>query len=319
MARLPYQVLVILYIHNENGTRYCIFERESPKHQVQFIAGGGENNETPLQTAMREVYEESGINDVSFQQLTSICYIPTNIFSESQRQIWGKDVLVIPEYSFGARVKSDKVTISNEHVGHQWVSYDEAIRQLKWDSNKTALYELNCRLAMSDMPEMTAEEAVIIIKLLEDNGIEVYVDGGWGVDALLGKQTRKHEDLDVALPHRFVSKLRELLESRGYQDVPRSDTRDCNFVLSDDKGHFIDIHTYTLDENGRNIFGIAYEPRHLAGFGTINAYPVKCPPPDVMVEFHTGYDVDENDFHDIKELCERFGFPLPKDYERFCK
>ena len=33
-------------------------------------------------------------------------------------------------------------------------------------------------------PEMTAENAAEIIKLLEQNDIEVYVDGGWGVDAL---------------------------------------------------------------------------------------------------------------------------------------
>ena len=124
--------------------------------------------------------------------------------------------------------------------------------------------------------EMTAENAVEIIKLLEQNGIEVYVDGGWGVDALLSEQTRKHDDLDIALPHRFVPKLREILETRGYDDVPRADSRDCNFVLGDDKGHLLDIHSYTFDDNGKNIFGVAYEPRHLTGTGTINGHPVRC-------------------------------------------
>jgi lincosamide nucleotidyltransferase A/C/D/E len=166
-------------------------------------------------------------------------------------------------------------------------------------------------------PEMTADDAVMIIKLLEQNGIEVYVDGGWGVDALLCEQTRKHEDIDIALPHKYVGKIRELLEERGYRDVPRDDTRDCNFVLGDDKGRLVDIHTYTFDENGANIFGVAYEPRHLTGSGKINGYPVKCPPPDVMVEFHTGYAVDADDYRDTKALCERFNIPLPKDYENF--
>ena len=166
-------------------------------------------------------------------------------------------------------------------------------------------------------PEMTAEDAVKIIMLLEQNGIEVYVDGGWGVDALLGRQTRKHDDLDIALPHRFVPKLRELLEAHGYKDVPRSDTRDCNFVLGDDQGHLVDVHSYTFDEDGTNIFGVAYEPHHLTGVGTINGYPVKGVPPDVMVEFHTGYDVDKDDYRDVKALCERFGIPLPKEYETY--
>jgi len=166
-------------------------------------------------------------------------------------------------------------------------------------------------------PQMTANDVVEIIKLIEQNGIEVYVDGGWGVDALLGEQTRIHEDLDIAVPHKFVPKLRELLEARGYKDVPRDDTRDCNFVLGDDKGHLVDIHSYTFDENGENIYGVAYKPHHLTGTGTINGYPVKCPPPDVMVEFHTGYELDETDYHDTKALCERFSFLLPRDYDKF--
>ena len=165
--------------------------------------------------------------------------------------------------------------------------------------------------------EMTADNAIEIIKLLEQNGIEVYVDGGWGVDALLGEQTRKHDDLDIALPHKFVPLLRELFESRGYKDIPRDDTRDCNFVLGDDNGNLIDVHSYTFDENGKHIFGVAYEPRHFTGTGTINGYTVKCIPPDIMVEFHTGYEVDENDYLDVKALCNRFNIPMPSIYEKF--
>lgn len=166
-------------------------------------------------------------------------------------------------------------------------------------------------------PEMTAENAVEIIKLMEQNGIEVYIDGGWGVDALLGEQTRKHDDLDIALPHKYVPKLREIFESLGYKDVPRDDTRECNFVLGDDEGRQVDIHSYTFDESGKNIFGVAYEPHQLTGTGTINGYPVKCIPPDVMVEFHTGYEVDENDYLDVKALCDRFNIPMPSIYEKF--
>ena len=146
MSRLPYQVLVILYLKKDNSIRYCIFERAGPKSQVQFISGGGEDNELPIDAAKREVLEEAGVNNAMFQQLTSVGYIPTNIFSETQREAWGSDIFVIPEYSFGSEVKSDVIQISDEHTGFKWVSYDEALQQLKWDSNKTALYELNCKL-----------------------------------------------------------------------------------------------------------------------------------------------------------------------------
>ena len=165
--------------------------------------------------------------------------------------------------------------------------------------------------------EMLAKDVVSLVQLCEENQIDIYVDVGWGVDALRGQETRLPGDLDVALPDKFVPKLRELLEARGYKDVERDDTRDCNFVLGDDKGHQIDIHTYTFDENGRNIFGVAYEPKHLTGTGTINGYPVKCIPPEVMVEFHSGYELDEDDYHDVKALCEKFGIELPEEYKKF--
>ena len=165
--------------------------------------------------------------------------------------------------------------------------------------------------------EMTAKYVVEFIKLLEQNQIDVYVDGGWGIDALLGEQTRKHGDLDIALPHEHVHKLRELLEARGYKDVPQNDTRDCNFVLGDDKHHAIDVHTYIFDEKGNNVFGVAYEPHHLTGTGTIDGYPVKCIPADVMVEFHSGYELDKNDYHDVQALCDKFGFELPEEYQKF--
>lgn len=78
---------------------------------------------------------------------------------------------------------------------------------------------------------MDAETVVALLDLFEANGIAVWLDGGWGVDALLGKQSRAHGDLDVALDHGDVARLRDLLTAREYHDVPRDDTRECNFVL----------------------------------------------------------------------------------------
>ena len=166
-------------------------------------------------------------------------------------------------------------------------------------------------------PTMSAPAVLSLLTLFEQHAIEVHVDGGWGVDALLGEQTRNHEDLDIALPHKYVPKLRALLAARGYAEVPRPDSWECNFVLGDAQGHLVDVHSYTFDDNGNNIFGVAYEPHHLTGNGTIGGHPVRTIPPDIMVEFHTGYDVDENDYRDVKALCERFGIALPVIYEKF--
>ncbi len=150
MGRAPFQVLVILYRKENSTVKYCVFERKEPMFQMQFIAGGGEDSEKPLEAAKRELFEETGIVNNNLQQLISMCYMPTKIFSDIQRKIWGENLYVIPEYSFGAEVFFEEIKLSDEHIGYHWVSYDEALRLLKWDSNKTALYELHSKITYNN-------------------------------------------------------------------------------------------------------------------------------------------------------------------------
>lgn len=164
---------------------------------------------------------------------------------------------------------------------------------------------------------MTAKDVIEFLELLWQHQIEVFIDGGWGVDALLGEQTRTHADLDIAIPHKEVEKIRELLEARGYQEVPRADSWECNFVLGDSQGHEIDIHTYIFDGDGNLIFGVEYPCDSLTGTGSVNGCPVQCITPEWMVKFHTGYPLDENDYRDVKALCQRFGLEMPPEYDGF--
>lgn len=166
---------------------------------------------------------------------------------------------------------------------------------------------------------MTAEDALHLLELFAQNNIEIWVDGGWGVDALLGEQTRLHTDLDIAIPHQAVPALRALLTERGYKDVPRDDSWECNFVLGDDHGREVDVHSCAFDADGNNIFGVAYPFDSLKGSGVINGYPVKCVTPEWMVKFHTGYPLDENDYHDVKLLCRKFGIEIPPEYDEFVR
>jgi lincosamide nucleotidyltransferase A/C/D/E len=162
-----------------------------------------------------------------------------------------------------------------------------------------------------------ARTAAELIQFLEQLGIEVYVDGGWAVDALLGVETRVHDDLDIAVPHRHVPELRALLAARGFEEQARDDAWECNFVLADKRGSKVDVHSYTLDDAGRNIFGVPYAGEHLTGRGSIDGYSVRCIAPEWLVKFHTGYKIDENDYHDVRLLCERFGIELPEEYRKF--
>lgn len=165
--------------------------------------------------------------------------------------------------------------------------------------------------------EIRAADVLEIVALFERNGVDLWIDGGWGVDALLGEQTRPHSDLDIAVHHEDLPRIRALLESIGFMDVPRPDTRDCNFVLSDSRGRQIDVHSFVFDENGNNIYGIEYPFDSLTGHGSVNGYPVKCITPEWMVKFHTGYEPDWDDYRDVLALCERFNIELPSVYEKF--
>lgn len=142
--REPYQILSIPYRIVDDTSLFCIFRRADSKYR-QFIAGGGENGESPIEAAIRETRKEIGVKPNNIKQLTCISYVPAEVIAESRRQHWDKNIYVIPEYSFAFECDSDP-TLSLEHIEHKWLTYDEARKLLKWDSNKVAMYEIKCRL-----------------------------------------------------------------------------------------------------------------------------------------------------------------------------
>jgi lincosamide nucleotidyltransferase A/C/D/E len=170
--------------------------------------------------------------------------------------------------------------------------------------------------------EFHVAEFVKLYTLLRDRGVDVWVDGGWGVDALLGEQTRSHRDLDLAVEARNEGGLRALLLSLGYADKPREDTSAWNYVLADAAGHEVDVHVITFDERGNGIYGPPedgemYPASALTGLGTIGGLQVRCIAAADRIKFHTGYEIGEKDYHDVAALSAKFGLALPVEYSRF--
>ena len=169
---------------------------------------------------------------------------------------------------------------------------------------------------------MNAADVLSLYNALANLGVEIWIDGGWGVDALLEKQTRTHKDLDIVIQQQDVTKLRALLESQGYQEIKLEIARPHNFVLADDHGHEIDVHVIVLDEVGNGIYGPAengemYPVDGLAGIGNITGQTVKCISARWTINFHSGYELKEKDYQDVSALCEKFGIELPSEYEHF--
>jgi lincosamide nucleotidyltransferase A/C/D/E len=167
--------------------------------------------------------------------------------------------------------------------------------------------------------EMTAADMCRLLDLVESLGIEIWLDGGWAVDAWLGRQTRRHADVDIVIERSELATLADALRVRGYRDVPRDDTRPWNFVLGDPAGHEVDVHVIELASDGTGIYGprppeFTFPADSLSAVTMLCGRPVRAIPPHRLVEFHGGYEPDDDDRADVLALCERFDIEIPPTY-----
>jgi lincosamide nucleotidyltransferase A/C/D/E len=166
-------------------------------------------------------------------------------------------------------------------------------------------------------------DLVEIVDILEHARIDVWVDGGWAVDALVGGRTRDHADLDLALRTPQFAAAREALAASGFELVRNDGPH--NVVMLDGRGRLVDVHAFddavtTIGHDGIERCagdGLAYEARGFDGVGEVAGRTVRCISPDTLMRYHAGYEVDADDFHDVGLLHERFGIPIPADYRAF--
>jgi lincosamide nucleotidyltransferase A/C/D/E len=164
-----------------------------------------------------------------------------------------------------------------------------------------------------------AADVIEILDALDAAGVASWLDGGWGVDALLGQQTRAHQDVDLVVELKDVATMRATLDASGFElieGVPES-----NFVLRDGRGREIDVHPVRFDAAGNGIYRMEdgddwiYAAAGFAGRGSIAGRRVSCLTPEMQMVGHAGgYAPHETDFHDMRLLHERFGTPLLGPY-----
>jgi lincosamide nucleotidyltransferase A/C/D/E len=157
--------------------------------------------------------------------------------------------------------------------------------------------------------------------------------GGWGIDALLGQQTRHHKDLDVILLLDDVVRMCALLSRAGYclnelwsENRWTLDAQGIEiataFVLRDSGGHELDVHAIRLDDRGNGIptwevsEGFVFRSQDLAGVGRITGFPVQCITPEMQMLCHTGYELPEKQLRDLELLHEKFGVEYPAEVSR---
>lgn len=158
---------------------------------------------------------------------------------------------------------------------------------------------------------MTADEVLAVLGLLRRAGAEVWVGGGWGIDALVAEQTRDHRDLD--LMHRVEQEPAVVAALRGAGFAQSLDQRPVRFVVTAPDGREIDLHPLDFAADGS---AVQAAPAPLGSFaypasafvaGVIGGTVVPCLSARQQVHFHQGYEPTARDRHDMAQLRRVFG------------
>jgi len=155
---------------------------------------------------------------------------------------------------------------------------------------------------------MTGADVLHVLGVLAAVGVRVWVDGGWGADALLGGQTRPHDDLDLALEHRDVARFLSAMGDAGFRLL--RDDGPFNKVLVDQAGRKVDYRVFDASatrrtEAGVSVYGpmgLPYEVGAFGGQGMILGRPVACCTAEFQVRSHVGYEQDEDDLRDVEAI-----------------
>lgn len=183
-----------------------------------------------------------------------------------------------------------------------------------------SLARLRQRIDSRMVASMNSEDVAELYRTLDQTGIAIWIDGGWAVDAVARRQTRSHNDLDIAVEARTLDALRQFLAERGYYQTPSRDASKWNFVLEDQHGRKIDVHVAVLDRQGGvwadAIDGIAYPAGSLTGEGVIAGTTVRCISAELQLRFKTSYPPRAIDLHDVAVLCRVLGRPVPDTHKQ---
>jgi|SRR3989338_6958912 len=124
---------IIIYRKSKDGIKYLLLHYE--EGHWDFPKGHQEKNETEQRAAERELKEETGIEDVEF----------VNDFKHNINYYFKRgDETAYKEVEFFlGRTQTEKIMLSDEHVGYSWASYNNAVKRLTFENAKELLSKAN--------------------------------------------------------------------------------------------------------------------------------------------------------------------------------
>jgi lincosamide nucleotidyltransferase A/C/D/E len=164
---------------------------------------------------------------------------------------------------------------------------------------------------------MTEHDVLNVTDALIHAGVDVWIAGGWAVDAVVGDTTRPHRDLDLAVRSEHLDTAIAVLGQLGYGRA--LDILPVRLVMEAAGGRSVDLHPVTFDATGfgrqvgneGRVYGY---PSDGFGSGTIDGGAVPCLTAEQLVRFHLGYEPLDHDRHDMAVLRDRLGIEVPPPY-----
>ena len=122
---------------------------------------------------------------------------------------------------------------------------------------------------------VTCFDVCEILEMLSEASVKVFLDGGWGVDALIGRETRTHNDIDLFVEKKDYCITISVMTGKGYREVIMDYTTDSHTVWKDDNGRIIDMHCFEYVEDGILYDGYIFPSETFSGKGKIGkVYPL---------------------------------------------
>jgi lincosamide nucleotidyltransferase A/C/D/E len=166
---------------------------------------------------------------------------------------------------------------------------------------------------------MTAADVIAVVGCLDAAGVRCWLDGGWGIDALLERQTRPHDDLDLTMVAADADSALAALAPLGFAVM--TETRPTGFVLRAPDDRRVDVHLVAFDATGDAVYilddGTPWRYPHdsFDGVGRVAGRRVPCMSVNGQILGHIGYEPDEQDHQDMRLLRETFEFEWPPTYQ----
>ena len=152
---------------------------------------------------------------------------------------------------------------------------------------------------------MRFEDVACVLDALDESGVRAWVGGGWGVAVLAGRQSREHRDLDLAVDADDLQRCLHTLGVLGY--ATETDQLPARIELRAAGDRWVDVHPVTFGRHGHGRQagpGGAYFDYPAGAFarGALRGRWIGCLSIQQQRLFHTGYEHQAKDDHDLAEL-----------------